>query len=554
LINKKTTNKKVLMSRKFFVIVFVVLCSISAAWSQAWDDASKGKWTSEFQEVEMTSSVDGAVQKAMFYQSAKGAGQPLIVSLHTWSGDYTQANPLTVEILIRDYNFIQPDFRGPNNRREACGSDLVISDIEDAIAYALKKTNADPEQVHIIGVSGGGYATLLCYMRLKYPVKSFSAWAAISDLEAWYRESVGRRQKYSDDILKSTSSSGETLDFTEARKRSPVFLPYPAHPREKATLHIYTGIHDGYTGSVPITHSINMYNKIVREKYSVNETVPQEDVVKMLSARTFPGAPPENIGDRKIQYHKQTGDVELTIFEGGHEQLTEQAIGLIPVNKPVRRDPVTFLTLGDSNAASKYGWALQLGMIFPYATVINRSIPGKCVGITNQNNENLNSLLTIDTTLQKINSHVDYIVIGLGTNDAKRDYDSRIKEYPVNMRTFIKKIKNSELYRRDKPRLIILACPPIDESIVNTVKYGGAAKRIEMFNRELVKIAKEESAAYLDSQTSFALLPEGTPVTSDGVHLTPKTARIVAEGIAEAVKNDNLSTHETLRQRLYQQK
>jgi hypothetical protein len=171
-------------------------------------------------------------------------------------------------------------------------------------------------------------------MRLQYPVRSFSAWAPISDLEAWYWESIGRRQRYGNDILKSTSS-GETFDFMEARKRSPLFLPYPTHLREKATLHIYTGIHDGYTGSVPITHSINMYNKIVREKYPANEStiVSQEDMVKMLATRAFPGAPQENIGDRKVHYHKQTGDVELIIFEGGHEQLAEQAIGLIPVNK-----------------------------------------------------------------------------------------------------------------------------------------------------------------------------------------------------------------------------
>jgi pimeloyl-ACP methyl ester carboxylesterase len=321
------------MKKLLLFILFIILYCFPA-FSQAWDDTSKGKWTEEFKEVEIKSSADGAIQKAMFYQSTKGAGQPLIVSLHTWSGNYTQVNLLTVEILARDYNFIQPDFRGPNNRREACGSDLVISDIEDAIEYALKKTGADPEQVHIIGVSGGGYAALLCYMRLQYPVRSFSAWAPISDLEAWYWESIGRRQRYSNDILKSTSS-GETVDFMEARKRSPLFLPYPAHLREKATLHIYTGIHDGYTGSVPITHSINMYNKIVREKYPVNEAaiVPQEDVVKMLATRSFPGAPQENIGDRKVHYHKQTGDVELIIFEGGHEQLVDQAIGLIPINK-----------------------------------------------------------------------------------------------------------------------------------------------------------------------------------------------------------------------------
>ncbi|MDR1672275.1 MAG: GDSL-type esterase/lipase family protein [Bacteroidales bacterium] len=523
------------MKREFFVVSLCLLCSVFTTFSQSWDDASKGKWTAEFKEVDIKSSADGTTQKAMLYRSTKGAGQPLIVSLHTWSGNYTQTNPLTMEILIRDYNFIQPDFRGPNNRPEACGSDLVIADIEDAIAYAIEKTDADKSQVHIVGASGGGYASFLCYMKLQYPVRSFSAWMPISDLEAWYWESVGRRQRYSDDILKSTSPDG-TPDFVEMRKRSPLHLPYPAH-RKGSSLYIYTGIHDGYTGSVPVTHSINMYNKIVYEKYPADKHnfVPQEDVVKMLAMRVFPGAPQATVGNRHIHYHKRTGDVELTIFEGTHEQLTDQAIGLIPVNKPVRTDRITLLTLGDSNAALKYGWALQLGMIYPHATVINRSISGKCVGISNLNSDKLNSLLTIDTTLQKINDRTDCIIIGLGTNDAKREHAARVKEFPANMRSLIQKVKNSELYRRDKPQLIILACPPLDETVADAVKYGGASKRLETFNRELVGIAKREGATFIDTHVPFSLLPQGTPVTSDGVHLTPQTARIVAEEIAKAI-------------------
>ena len=96
-----------------------------------------------------------------------------------------------------------PDFRGANNKPEATCSTLVLSDIEDAIDFALKHTNADPQEVHIIGVSGGGLATLYAYMNIQYPVKSFSAWVPISDIDAWYWESVGRKQKYADDIVKS---------------------------------------------------------------------------------------------------------------------------------------------------------------------------------------------------------------------------------------------------------------------------------------------------------------------------------------------------------------
>ena len=45
-------------------------------------------------------------------------------------------------------------------------SDLVISDIEDAIRFAIENGNADQNEVHMIGGSGGGYATMLLFMRL----------------------------------------------------------------------------------------------------------------------------------------------------------------------------------------------------------------------------------------------------------------------------------------------------------------------------------------------------------------------------------------------------
>ena len=78
--------------------------------------------------------------------------------MHTWSGDYNQEDPLAKEVLLRDWNYIHPDFRGPNNNSNACGSSLVITDLEDAIQFAINHGIVDTANTHIIGVSGGGYA------------------------------------------------------------------------------------------------------------------------------------------------------------------------------------------------------------------------------------------------------------------------------------------------------------------------------------------------------------------------------------------------------------
>lgn len=190
--------------KKFIAILLfnVLLTAVADAKEEiAWDNTAKRSWLPEFEKVEIKSSVDGAQQKAYIYKSKSREPMPLIVSLHTWSGYYNQTDPLTKEILARDWNYIHPDFRGANRRPEAMGSPLALADIEDAIQYALKNMNVDKNEVHVIGVSGGGFATLAAFMNLDYPVKSFSAWASISDIEDWFWECSGRGSRYAKDIL-----------------------------------------------------------------------------------------------------------------------------------------------------------------------------------------------------------------------------------------------------------------------------------------------------------------------------------------------------------------
>lgn len=283
--------------------------------------------------VEIPSTVDANVQPAMFYNTKSQRNKPLIVSLHSWSGDYTQRDHLFPRVMELDWNYISPNFRGPNNTPEACGSPLVISDIEDAIDYALKNANVDKRQIHIIGGSGGAHATLLSYMNIRHKVNSFSAWNPITNLVDWYYESIGRQQIYADHIFAATSSK-DKLNLKEAISRSPVFMDYPGNIRKSARLFIYHGIHDGYTGSVPITHSLNFYNELIRK---IDPDVQQalisdKDIMDLLVKRCYPESISSNemIGDRKVHYKKNYRNIQLLIFEGGHEMLHDVTLDLIP--------------------------------------------------------------------------------------------------------------------------------------------------------------------------------------------------------------------------------
>ena len=224
--NKTITIDTFATNMKCLVIYFTFCISSSFSFAQVeLNDEESEKWPPGFHKIEILSSEDSTLQPSILYKSSKPS-QPLIVSLHTWSGDYAQEDSISWEIKARDWNYIHPNFRGPNWTAEACGSKLVIDDIEDAINYAIKVTGANPNEVHVLGTSGGGHATMLCYMKLPYPVKSFSAWVGISNLEDWYFESVGRNQQYAKDILKATGDTIQ-LNVAEARMRSPIYAPTP---------------------------------------------------------------------------------------------------------------------------------------------------------------------------------------------------------------------------------------------------------------------------------------------------------------------------------------
>lgn len=495
-----------------------------------WDNTNYGQWNNEFKDVQISSSFDNTSQGALVYKAKSDTPRPLIISLHTWSGNYKQEDPLARLIVDYDYNYIHPDFRGANNNAKACGSNYIIADLEDAIVYAISNMNVDGNEVHIVGTSGGGYATLVAYMNIKYPVKSFSAWVPLSNLEAWYWESVGRKQKYAQDILICTDSK-DNLNVEEARKRSPYFQKYPERLRKDAKLLIFTGIHDGYTGSVPITQSVDMYNKLVKETVPTDQQdlVSDADKLQLVVNRCYPYKEiGRSIGDRKIHYEKLAGNISLTIFEGGHEQIVNQVIPLIPIDQKYEPVSKTILNLGDSNSSFEYSWPQLLLHRSLQLKVRNYGIPGNTVGFDNLGQKRLNTLANIDsllTLIEKETVALDYVIISLGTNDCKAIFDKRQNEAKKNFDKLIKKIEISSLTKHSK--IIVLSIPPADISKINE-KYYGIDHRIVALNDYYKKqIVSNKNIIFLD--TYSLLLPNIASYTEDGIHLNEKAQQLITD-------------------------
>ncbi len=286
-----------------------------------WSINEPAKWSNKFKVVEIPSSEDSTLQRAYFSSAADAkSNKPLLVSLHSWSGSYSQVDPLATMAQKQGWNYIHPDFRGSNKTKNACLSKLVITDIDDAIQYAIDNSNVDTNNIFIVGGSGGGYTTLGFYLKTQHKIKAFFSWVPISDLTTWYYQSlVINSANFAEDIVNCTSDN-RVFDEEAAKKRSPIYWDIPKTPNGK--LEIFAGINDGHEGSVPISQSILFFNRLVSHYGFAESRVDESTLIKLLT-RSIESNEQQKIAGRTVLYKSVTPKVSLTIFDGGHEILTK---------------------------------------------------------------------------------------------------------------------------------------------------------------------------------------------------------------------------------------
>jgi acetyl esterase/lipase len=282
-------------------------------------DPDEAKWPDGFAIVHIPSSVDGTPQPAYYASATPPGGWPLVVSLHSWSRDYSWPDPLAEHARHEGWNYIHPEFRGPNRTMDACLSEKALADIDDAIQYANDHGPVDRQNIFVVGMSGGGYAALGAYLKSRHPVRLFIAWSPISDLVAWFYQSQSRGTAgYAEDILRCTSQGGP-LDEQAARSRSPLFWDLPAVSNGR--LELYAGINDGYAGSVPISHAILFFNRLAAHHGFPETRVKDTEIAALLSRGVTPHAELSTLDDRPVLFTRDTPPVALTIFKGRHEML-----------------------------------------------------------------------------------------------------------------------------------------------------------------------------------------------------------------------------------------
>jgi hypothetical protein len=103
-------------------------------------------WPKGIQVVGIPSTADGSLQKAVFEPSARPEARPLLVALHSWSGDYRQSSGVSYleQCRERRWHFIHPDFRGVNRTPQSTCSDDAVTDISISQSLAVNLSEPRP--------------------------------------------------------------------------------------------------------------------------------------------------------------------------------------------------------------------------------------------------------------------------------------------------------------------------------------------------------------------------------------------------------------------------
>jgi dienelactone hydrolase len=288
-----------------------------------------GRWNRVVQRINYLSSADNTRQPMMFYKPQRDEPRPLLVGLHSWSENYTQdESAIYAEWCVaNDWVFIHPNFRGPNTKPQATGSELVIGDVLSAIDYAKANARVDESRVYAVGWSGGGYLGLLLAGRAPEIWAGVSAWVPLSDLNAWYEESRRLGTKYARHIVASCGGRpvGESAAAKECQKRSA--LTYLERARGVA-IDINHGIRDGRNNDdpVPISQSLRAFNLLA----SPQDHFTEDEIAYFTGEAQVPPHLRSDISDSsygglRILFRRQSGNVRLTVFDGAHDKNTEAA-------------------------------------------------------------------------------------------------------------------------------------------------------------------------------------------------------------------------------------
>ena len=204
---------------------------------------------------------------------------------------------------------------------------------------------------------------------------------------------------------------------------------------------------------------------------------------------------------------------------------------LLSAQAPAASDKaLNIFTLGDSNGTFPQSWPKQLELALPRAHVFNLSKSGRTIGFVNNGDSTLNSLLVLDENLRKAAEFTqdrpfDFVVLELGTNDAKAVFADQQKAVPANLETLINKIKTCPYPAIARARIILISPPPYGTKAEALPKYQGGNERVRHMAKTFKKVAHRTHSRFVNGYQTPGL--DINTMTADGLHLDATASRLL---------------------------
>jgi lysophospholipase L1-like esterase len=195
---------------------------------------------------------------------------------------------------------------------------------------------------------------------------------------------------------------------------------------------------------------------------------------------------------------------------------------LLLAQAPAPPKALRIFTLGDSNGTFPQSWPQQIKQALPNAEVFNISKSGRTIGFVNNGDSTLNSLLVIDENMRKAaeftqNQPFDYVVLELGTNDAKAVFADRQAEVPQNLEKLIQKLKSCPYPAVSRAQIIVISPPPYGVKAEAQAKYTGGNERVRRMSSTFRQVARRTGCRFVNGYKTPGL--NINTMTADGLHL-----------------------------------
>ncbi len=282
----------------------------------------------EIEDVEIPSSAGASPQKALYFDSGSEQAKPLLVVLHSWSTGYLQNIDIPIAEFAKanDWVFMHPNFRGANDGDpQTTASQLVLSDMQDALRYARENANVDESRIYLMGYSGGAM-NALHLARLNPDVfAGTSIWVPVYDLVDWYEWNARRGEKYAGEIEGACGGKPTTDESAreECRKRSP--STHMSEVAGEVPILIAHGIGDE---TVPPDYALRAFSDLAEEGDAIDPALFEQlrstrEIPESLRSRHVSGGGLVGFeqADAEILLHLKSGPAELVLFEGEHDML-----------------------------------------------------------------------------------------------------------------------------------------------------------------------------------------------------------------------------------------